>query len=123
MPRFGQPSVSKVTAQVAVGDIERSQEAKVIVQLVTQHAETAAAHGSEAVVLYNRSVIESIRCINDAAKKKAEAQEKADDPSLFSTFAQIFCLGCASSPYPPTTTSPQPPVHSTSPQPPVHSKQ
>lgn len=86
---FGQPSVSKVTAEVAVGDIERSAEAKEIVQLVTQQSLITATHSSKAVILYNKSLIERLKSINRASLLQAAATEKEQHDQTH-TFMRAF---------------------------------
>lgn len=90
---FGQPSVSKVTAEVAVGDIERSAEAKEIVQLVTQQSLITATHSSKAVLLYNKSLIERLKSINRASLLQAAASEKEQrhqTHTFWKTFTNVF---------------------------------
>lgn len=90
---FGQPSVAKVTAEVAVGDVERSAEAKEIVQLVTTQSLMTAAHSSKAVLLYSKSLIARIKSINDESMRQACAAEKEvrdQTKTLFASITRIF---------------------------------
>lgn len=91
---FGQPSHTKLTAEVAVGDLERSSEAKELIQIVTDHASIAAAHGSKAVIMYNHSLISMIQTINHNALIQALAQEQVKRPKLpfFEALGNLFCM-------------------------------
>lgn len=91
---FGQPSTSKVTAEVAVGDIERSAEAKDIMKIVTEHAIIATANGSKAVIMYNHSLISMIQSINHGALMQALEQENGKRPKrrFFEALGNMFCM-------------------------------
>lgn len=101
--KFGQPLDVKVIAEVAVGDIERSKEAKEIIRLVTDHATLAASHSSRAVIMYNESLIDMIKSINHAALIRVIAAEKSllsPTCSIFTALKQLFCMGACVRPRP-----------------------
>lgn len=96
--KFGQPASTKVIPEVFVGDVERSPEAKEIMQLVTQHTLTAAEHSGRAVVLYSESLVKGIRQATRAAIEQARAQARAAEkrersmrPSCLSSCFACLC--------------------------------
>lgn len=76
--KFGQPTVTtKVTPEVATGDIERSPEAQQILRLVTEQSLLAAAHSSQAVIQYNASLVKGVSSVCRVALQHASATERA----------------------------------------------